>query len=135
MYRKKYVGLFYKIFINLNEDNNEFLAQLTVRQMIGWFAHEMGHIAADYIWLNALGFAAYGLSYKYSSPKQREAELRASQLAFERGLGHELLDAARNFEQSPLISKERKKDHAIHYVPRHSEVKEWILKNRRQGGQ
>jgi len=58
--------------------------------IIGWFAHELGHIV-DYLDRPLRGMIAFGLGYALWSRYMREAEKRADTIAVHHGFGAEVL--------------------------------------------
>ena len=57
--------------------------------VVGWFAHELGHIV-DYLRRPALGMISFGLGYALWSRYMRAAEKRADTIAVEHGFGKEV---------------------------------------------
>ena len=62
--------------------------------IVGWFAHELGHIV-DYLKRPLRGMIAFGLGYALWSRYMREAEKRADTIALEHGFGQEILATKR----------------------------------------
>jgi hypothetical protein len=58
--------------------------------VIGWFAHELGHIV-DYLHRPWRGMIAFGLGYALWSKYMREAERRADSIAVNHGFGSEIV--------------------------------------------
>ncbi len=64
--------------------------ELPKEVVIGWFAHELGHII-DYLNRPVLGMISFGLGYALWSKYMREAERRADTIAVNHGFGQEIL--------------------------------------------
>ncbi|WP_157974296.1 hypothetical protein [Lewinella sp. IMCC34183] len=58
--------------------------------VVGWFAHELGHIV-DYLDRPWRGMIAFGLGYALWSRYMRRAEQRADSIAVDHGFGSEVL--------------------------------------------
>ena len=72
--------------------------QLPRDVVVGWFAHELGHIV-DYLHRPWLGMVSFGLGYALWSRYMRRAERRADQIAVDHGFGQEVL-ATKNYLMS-----------------------------------
>jgi hypothetical protein len=70
------------------------LAELPEEVLVGWFAHELGHLI-DYQARSAINLVALVLGYFLSSTRRLEAERRADLFALERGFGQQLLATKR----------------------------------------
>ncbi len=62
--------------------------------VVGWFAHELGHVV-DYLDRPWRGMIAFGLGYALWSRYMREAEKRADSIAVDHGFGAEVLATKR----------------------------------------
>ena len=69
--------------------------QLPRDVVVGWFAHELGHIV-DYLHRPWVGMVSFGLGYALWSRYMRKAERRADQIAVNHGFGAEVL-ATKNY--------------------------------------
>ena len=58
--------------------------------IVGWFAHELGHLV-DYLHRPWRGMVAFGLGYALWSRYMREAERRADTIAVDHGFGSEII--------------------------------------------
>lgn len=58
--------------------------------LIGWFAHELGHVK-DYQSHSFWGMIGFGVRYLTSSAFRKKIEHRADQIAIEHGYHHEIL--------------------------------------------
>lgn len=74
----------------LEMTDNRRLEQLPREVVVGWFAHELGHIV-DYLHRPWQGIIAFGLGYALWSRYMREAERRADTIAVDHGFGSEIL--------------------------------------------
>lgn len=63
--------------------------QLPKEVVVGWFAHELGHIV-DYLNRPILGMISFGLGYALWSQYMRRAERVADTIAVEHGFGAEV---------------------------------------------
>ena len=66
------------------------LRELPREVIVGWFAHELGHIV-DYLHRPWRGMIAFGLGYALWSRYMREAERRADTIAVDHGFGAEVI--------------------------------------------
>ena len=62
--------------------------------VVGWFAHELGHLV-DYLNRPWRGMIAFGLGYAFWSRYMREAERRADTIAVDHGFGEQVLATKR----------------------------------------
>lgn len=69
--------------------------QLPKEVVVGWFAHELGHVV-DYLHRPTLGMISFGLGYALWSKYMRAAERRADQIAVNHGFGSEII-ATKNY--------------------------------------
>ncbi|MEL7161236.1 MAG: hypothetical protein AAFN92_10800 [Bacteroidota bacterium] len=75
-------------------DHLDITKHVRVRELpkdvvVGWFAHELGHII-DYLQRPVLGMISFGLGYALWSRYMRKAERRADTFAVEHGFGREI---------------------------------------------
>lgn len=66
------------------------VADLPDDVLVGWFAHEMGHII-DYMGRTVHNMINFGIRYMTSAKFRREAENRADENAIKRGFHHHIL--------------------------------------------
>ena len=64
--------------------------ELPEEVVVGWFAHELGHIV-DYLHRPWRGMIAFGLGYALWSRYMREAERRADSIAVDHGFGAQII--------------------------------------------
>lgn len=74
---------------HLNITRHVVVQQLPRSVVVGWFAHELGHIV-DYLHRPALGMISFGLGYALWSRYLRAAERRADTIAVQHGFGAEV---------------------------------------------
>jgi len=74
---------------HLDVTRHVLVQQLPKDVVIGWFAHELGHIV-DYLKRPALGMISFGLGYALWSRYMRAAEKRADSIAVDHGFGVEV---------------------------------------------
>jgi len=70
------------------------MRELPDEVIVGWFAHELGHII-DYLERPLRGMIAFGLGYALWSRYMRKAEKRADTIAVDHGFGAEVLATKR----------------------------------------
>lgn len=70
------------------------IRELPREVIVGWFAHELGHVV-DYLNRPFRGMIAFGLGYAFWSRYMREAEKRADTIAVNHGFGIEVLATKR----------------------------------------
>jgi hypothetical protein len=70
------------------------MRELPDEVIVGWFAHELGHIV-DYLDRPLRGMIAFGLGYALWSRYMRKAEKRADSIAVDHGFGAEILATKR----------------------------------------
>ncbi len=95
--------------------------------LIGWFAHELGHVL-DYQNQSFLGMVGYGIKYVSSKAFRKKIEHRADQIAIEHGFHQEVL-ATKKFlftheEIDPTYRMKMKR----FYMPLR-DVEQWIENN------
>ena len=66
------------------------IQQLPRDVVVGWFAHELGHVV-DYLHRPWMGMISFGLGYALWSRYMRKAERRADQIAVDHGFGQEVM--------------------------------------------
>lgn len=75
---------------HLDVTNHIRIRKLPREVVVGWFAHELGHIV-DYLNRPLRGMIAFGLGYALWSRYMREAERRADEIAVNHGFGAEIV--------------------------------------------
>ncbi|THH41950.1 hypothetical protein [Neolewinella litorea] len=83
--------------------------------VVGWFAHELGHIV-DYLDRPWRGMIAFGLGYALWSRYMREAEKRADSIAVDHGFGAEVLATKRYLINHATLPKHYKKRLRKYYL-------------------
>lgn len=89
--------------------------ELPKEVVIGWFAHELGHII-DYLHRPALGMISFGLGYAFWSRYLRKAERRADAYAIEHGFGSEILATKRYLMSHTTLPESYKKRLSKYYL-------------------
>ena len=74
---------------HLNVTEHVDIQELPKEVVVGWFAHELGHIV-DYLNRPVLGMISFGLGYALWSRYMRKAERVADTIAVEHGFGAEV---------------------------------------------
>lgn len=100
----------YKIKITrhiLMEGKLEPIENLPENILVGWFAHELGHIM-DYTQRSSLNLTAFGLKYITSKVFVRKAEKAADMHAVDRGFTNELIATKKYILNHPGFTKEYK---------------------------
>ncbi|MEQ8924295.1 MAG: hypothetical protein RLO81_00695 [Fulvivirga sp.] len=83
----------YKISMSKNlvmNDTTMTIDQLPHAILVGWFAHELGHVM-DYKDRSAGNLLKFGVKYLTSKPFLKKSELRADALATDKGCGNHLI--------------------------------------------
>jgi hypothetical protein len=107
-------------------DLQTLMEDLPYEVLIGWFAHELGHIC-DYKNRSALSMVAYGVGYVMSGAYKIKAEQRADKLAIANGFGKEIINTKRYMlNHANLSGRYRKQLEKYYYSP---EDIENIVKN------
>lgn len=75
---------------HLDVTQHVLVQELPQEVVIGWFAHELGHIV-DYLHRPFHGMISFGLGYAFWSKYMREAERRADTISVNHGFGAEIL--------------------------------------------
>lgn len=83
--------------------------------VVGWFAHELGHIV-DYLDRPWRGMIAFGLGYALWSRYMREAEKRADTIAVNHGFGAEILATKRYLMNHATLPAHYKKRLRKYYL-------------------
>ena len=83
--------------------------------VIGWFAHELGHVV-DYLRRPTQGMVAFGLGYALWSRYMRKAEKRADSIAVDHGFGTEVLATKKYLMSHSTLPKHYKKRLKKYYL-------------------
>ena len=89
--------------------------QLPEDVVVGWFAHELGHVV-DYLHRPALGMLSFGLGYALWSRYFRLAERRADQIAVDHGFGAEVLATKKYLMKHATLPKHYKQRLKKYYL-------------------
>ncbi|MFC3196652.1 hypothetical protein ACFOET_03410 [Parapedobacter deserti] len=92
--------------------------------MIGWLAHELGHIM-DYETRSTWNLIGFGLSYWLSRPFIQSAEYRADSFAMNHGLG-EYIIATKSFILNHPELPQIYKDRIANLYPSPDDIVEWV---------
>ncbi|NJC25540.1 M48 family metalloprotease [Neolewinella antarctica] len=101
------------------------IQQLPKEVVVGWFAHELGHVV-DYLHRPSLGMISFGLGYALWSRYMRAAERRADQIAVNHGFGSEII-ATKNYLMSHSTLPEHYKKRLEKYYLSADEIEGLIL--------
>ncbi len=93
-FRRKYRHYRVDFSSHLEVTEHVKVRELPEEVVVGWFAHELGHII-DYLDRPWRGMIAFGLGYALWSRYMREAERRADTIAVDHGFGVEVLATKR----------------------------------------
>ncbi len=83
--------------------------------VVGWFAHELGHVV-DYLKRPTQGMVAFGLGYALWSRYMRKAEMRADSIAVDHGFGKEVLATKKYLMSHSTLPKHYKKRLKKYYL-------------------
>ena len=83
--------------------------------IVGWFAHELGHIV-DYLHRPWRGMIAFGLGYALWSRYMREAERRADTIAVDHGFGAEVIATKHYLMEHATLPEHYKQRLRKHYL-------------------
>lgn len=100
----------YKIAMSRNlamKDTLMTLIQLPHDILVGWFAHELGHIM-DYKDRSSFNLIGFGINYLTSTPFLKKSEKRADLLAANNGCAQELIKTKRFILFNSKFTKEYK---------------------------
>lgn len=100
----------YKITISrelVMKDTTMTITQLPQEVLVGWFAHELGHVM-DYKDRSALNLIGFAINYLTSKPFLKKSELRADYLAANNGCAKELIRTKRFILFKSKFTKEYK---------------------------
>ena len=100
----------YKVLISKNlsmNDTTMIVTQLPQEILVGWFAHELGHIM-DYKERTALNMIGFGFKYLTSTPFLKRSERKADALAAKQGMGGHLIKTKRYILFNSKFTKEYK---------------------------
>ncbi|PHK99996.1 hypothetical protein CGL56_02835 [Neolewinella marina] len=101
-------------------NHTEVTVHVKVRELpkevvVGWFAHELGHIV-DYLNRPWRGMIAFGLGYAFWSRYMREAERRADTIAVDHGFGSEIQATKRYLINHATLPRHYKKRLRKYYL-------------------
>lgn len=97
-------------FLELNDKNLD-ISTLPFEVLVGWIAHELGHIM-DYKNRSGLAMMGFGAKYWLSENFLKKAERRADMFALKHGLGDKIIKTKNfvlNHEEIPAWYKQRMK--------------------------
>jgi hypothetical protein len=83
----------YKVIMSRNllmKDTTMILEQLPFDILVGWFAHELGHIM-DYKERTSMNLISFGFNYLTSTPFLKRSERKADSYAVKHGLAVQLI--------------------------------------------
>lgn len=80
----------YVVFVSTDTMYSGFIDTLSVDAILGWYAHELGHVV-DYERKSRLNIFWMGIQYLFSPKGRARMEYRADKIAIEHGYGCELL--------------------------------------------
>ncbi len=96
MWARPRIGSFFKkdmkylVFVSTDTMYSGFIDTLSVDAILGWYAHELGHVV-DYERKSRLNIFWMGIQYLFSPKGRARMEYRADKIAIEHGYGCELL--------------------------------------------
>ena len=98
----------------------DILEHVRVRQLpkdvvVGWFAHELGHVV-DYLKRPWMGMISFGLGYALWSRYMRAAERRADTIAVNHGYGKEIIATKNYLMMHSTLPEHYKKRLAKYYL-------------------
>ncbi len=95
-------------YLQLNDKNLD-ISTLPFEVLVGWIAHELGHIM-DYRYRSSLSMVGFGAKYWLSEKYLKKAERRADLFALKHGLGGKVMKTKKfilNHEEIPDWYKNR----------------------------
>jgi len=96
-----------KLSTKVRDSNNLEVDDLPDEVLMGWFAHELGHII-DYHSRSVLNMIGFGLKYVFSRSFRLEAEHMADKIAIEKGFIDQILATKKFILDHHLIKDEYK---------------------------
>lgn len=99
--------------------------------VVGWFAHELGHVV-DYLKRPLRGMIAFGLGYALWSRYMREAEKRADSIAVDHGFGAEVIATKQYLMEHATLPPHYKQRLAKYYLSA-DEIEALVLAYEREG--
>ncbi|MBP6866213.1 MAG: hypothetical protein KBC12_01565 [Candidatus Pacebacteria bacterium] len=96
----------YVVFVSTDTMYSGFLDTLSTDAILGWYAHELGHVV-DYERRGRFRTFWIGIQYLFSPKGRTKLEYRADRIAIEHGYGCELL-ASVNISRKHLPAWKRK---------------------------
>ncbi len=84
--------------------------------LIGWFAHELGHVL-DYQRHSNLGMIAYGLRYLTSAKYRKKVEHDADYIAISKGFQEQIIATKKFIMEHQLIDDRYKDKMKRYYLP------------------
>jgi len=84
--------------------------------LIGWFAHELGHIV-DYEIRSNMSMIGYGLKYKFSDKFKKACEHQADSIAIEHGFHEEIIATKTYLLENELVPQAYKDKLRKYYMP------------------
>ncbi len=105
-----------KLAIFVRDSQNLKVNELPEDVLVGWFAHELGHIV-DYQPYNALQMVSYGFKYVFSEKFKKEAEHAADRIAMENGFRDQIIITKRFILEHDLLAEGYKDKIRKYYMP------------------
>jgi len=112
--------------IYLRDSTDLLVADLPEKVLIGWFAHELGHVV-DYLPYSNAQMIAYGLKYISSESFRKKAEHAADIIAIDHGFYKEILETKKFILENEMLD-EKYKNKIRKYYMSEDEVRELVLK-------
>lgn len=105
-----------KLAFYVRDSDDIMVSSLSEKVLMGWFAHELGHIM-DYQPRNAFGMIAYGLKYLISKDFKKRAEYEADRIAVYYGFKEEIIAAKKYLLENNFVDRRYKKKIERFYMP------------------
>lgn len=105
-----------KVGYNIKDEESLKLVNLPDDVLIGWFAHELGHVL-DYRQYSNLQMLGFGIRYLFSNKHRKQVEHDADYIAIAHGFENEILALKQYILKNKLINEAYKNQIKDFYLP------------------
>ena len=111
----------------VRDTDDIIVSELPEDVLIGWFAHELGHVI-EYLPFSNFQMIIYGLRYLISSNFRKEVEYAADLVALDHGFHAEIMATKRFILEHDLLEENYKQKIRRYYMPI-EDVEKYLLEN------
>lgn len=105
-----------KLAVYVRDSEEIKVSELPEDVLIGWFAHELGHVV-DYASYSSLGMIRYGFLYLVSENFKKKVEYEADYIAIKNGFRKEIVATKKFILGHKMLGDEYKQKIEKYYMP------------------